>query len=166
MNLVELMDETKKLASWRGEGYGQNNNWTIKSAIAFAGTKTFLCQGTCFGETVKASHVVAIQWSIVQYFEEDALPENGDVLTLNYKGEDYHLIRPTLHTECTVRCSCADFEYRLAPWNFKHKALFGSRPKKYVKKTNRPPVNPGQYPGICKHIFQFQSLLHEKGYLA
>jgi hypothetical protein len=166
MNLVELMDNTKKLASWRGEGYGQNAQWTIKSAIPFAGTKTFLAQGQCFGESVKAIHIVAIQWSKITYFEEDALPENVDFLTLKYKDENYYLIRPTLESECTCRCSCADFEYRLAPWNFKNKALFGSPPKKYVKKTNRPPVNPGMYPGICKHIFQFQSLLHDKGYLA
>lgn len=53
-----------------------------------------------------------------------------------------------------VRCTCLDFYWRFALYNAKDKSLIGKQPEPYVKKTDRPPVNPDQVPGVCKHIIK------------
>jgi hypothetical protein len=168
MNLIDLHDGATQLASWRATGYGQNGNFTLKSAIPYAGTKSMLFQLTCHGETVQAIHVSHLMFTGLTYFTEDNLPENVDYLTLEYKGENYYLIRPDVHTEVKVLCSCSDFIFSFAMADYRNKCLFGSMPKKYKRKagSNRKPRNPNGYIGECKHIFQAQSLLHNKGYLA
>lgn len=167
MNLVELLESSKKVANWRETGYGQNTNWVLKSVIPFVGTKTILFQAECFGQTVDATHVTQIQFSGITFF--DTLPEDGEhenIKEIDYKGETYYYVKPDINTQCTVRCSCPDFVYRFAWYNFKHKALFGAMPKKYKRKTKtRPPVNPGHHPGMCKHIFQLQSYLRVHDYI-
>ena len=161
MNLIELYDNTKKLAAWRAS-YAQNQQWNLKNVIPFAGTHTLLFQATCFGETEHSEHVVNIQFSGVEYSEE----KHPDFKEIEYKEEKYWFKRPTLKSECTVRCSCSDFQFRWAWSNKKHKALFGSVPKKYKRKTTtRPPVNPDHIPGICKHVFQLQAYLKHHDYM-
>ena len=164
MNLLELYDNTKKYKAWRGTGYSQNSNWILKNIVPFKGLKTLLIQAECFGQTVDAIHVVNIQFSGIDYRDEPV--KNGDMYELEFKGQMYYFVRPTLKTECTVRCSCPDFVYRSSYACWIHKVLFGSKPKKYIKKTNRKPVNPDNIPIICKHLFQTQSLLHTEGILA
>ena len=50
-----------------------------------------------------------------------------------------------------VRCECEDFRFFWAPAVEKKKSLIGTFPP-YIKKTNRPPRNPQQVPGLCKHL--------------
>jgi hypothetical protein len=162
MNLIELYDSTKSLSMRRAD-YGQNSDWNLKAVIPFQGTKTLLFQAQCFGETVHGEHIVNIQFSGLKYVDE---PKDADVKEIEYKDEKYYVQRPTLHTNCTVRCSCPDFYFTWSYWNFKNKALFGNLPKKYVRKTTtRPERNPKHVPGICKHIFQLQSYLRVHDYL-
>lgn len=57
----------------------------------------------------------------------------------------------------SVICSCADFRFTWSWWLNRDKALVGSRPKPYTRKTPPPPIgypyrNPEELPGICKHI--------------
>lgn len=163
MNLIELYDSTKKLSMRRAD-YAQNTNWNLKNVVPFMGTKTLLFQAECFGETVNGIHVVNVQFSGLKILEE--LPENADYKKITYKDVDYYVERPTLETKCSVRCSCPDFYFTWAFYNHKNKALFGSLPKKYIRKTTtRPPRNPLKVPGICKHIFQLQSYLRVHDYL-
>lgn len=69
-----------------------------------------------------------------------------------YDGVFY--IRPIYMSRVNVKvsCSCLDFHYRFAVWDHKAKALVGNPPPPYVKKTDRPPVNPNKTPGVCKHL--------------
>lgn len=168
MNLIELYDSAKQVSVSRSN-YGQNGNWELKGVVPFVGTKTLLFQLQCFGETVEAEHVVHIQFNNIKYFNEEDLTEPPDgktVKEIEYKGESYYLIPPTLKTNCTVRCSCPDYYFTFSYWNYKTKNQFGGPPKKYVRKTKtRPPRNPNHHPGICKHIFQAQAYLHTHGYL-
>lgn len=53
-----------------------------------------------------------------------------------------------------VSCTCLDFHYRFASFNHKADALASDPPEPYVKKTDRPPVNPAKVPGLCKHIIR------------
>jgi hypothetical protein len=53
-----------------------------------------------------------------------------------------------------VKCNCMDFYYRFAQTNYQKDSLDGNPPPPYVKKTNRPDVNPSHKPGMCKHLFK------------
>ena len=143
MNLIELADSTKKLASWRVGGYGQNSNWRLTNVLPFVGTKTLLFQGDCRGETESPNtHVVNIQFSGLEY--SDTPTEKDDFKKIDYKGEDYYVRKPDLHTNCTIRCSCSDFTYRWSYADWLKRVLFGSKPKKYIRRVGakpRPPVN-------------------------
>jgi hypothetical protein len=164
MNLITLCDSTKKLASWRATGYGQNQGWVLENYVPYIGTKSLLFQAHCMGETVDATHIVNIMFHDVRYLEEDV--ENAEFKTIDYKGDTVRYQYPDLKTKCTVRCSCQDFYFR---WEYADKlagALFGRLSKKYVRKTKtRPPVNPDHLPGICKHVYGLQSYLRVEGYI-
>lgn len=70
-------------------------------------------------------------------------------------GEDININTYSLaSSDVKVRCDCLDFYWRFTNFNFKQKALQGNPNPPYVKKTNRPPVNPLSKPGICKHIYE------------
>jgi hypothetical protein len=70
-------------------------------------------------------------------------------------GTEFHAapINLAMHN-AKVRCNCMDFHYRFANYNAQDKSLVGKPPPPYVKKTNRPPVNPNQVPGLCKHLLK------------
>jgi hypothetical protein len=53
-----------------------------------------------------------------------------------------------------VSCTCLDFYWRFAAFNQRDDALASDPPKPYVKKTDRPPVNPSQVSGVCKHLIR------------
>lgn len=79
-------------------------------------------------------------------------------------GEDYHVQPLELNGHnVKVRCSCLDFHYRFANYNAQDKSLVGRPPPLYQKKTNRPPVNPAQVPGMCKHLLKLVEMLRGYG---
>jgi hypothetical protein len=79
-------------------------------------------------------------------------------------GEDYHVqpLELTGHN-VKVRCNCMDFHYRFANYNSQDKSLVGKPPPLYQRKTNRPPVNPLQVPGMCKHLLKLVEILQRYG---
>ena len=65
-----------------------------------------------------------------------------------------------------VNCTCLDFHYRFASWNFNDDSLLGKKPPLYQRKTdNRPPVNPARVPGLCKHLVKVFDKLYSSGML-
>lgn len=91
-------------------------------------------------------------------------PQN--VTVVDYNGKELHIDPESVKSSnVMVRCDCMDFYWRFANWNLKHKALLGDKPGAYVKKTNRPPVNPMQKPGVCKHLYKLVQQLRGKGLL-
>lgn len=92
-----------------------------------------------------------IQFNKVVYEDEDT-PQNTTVPTAG--GQTAHINTESLaNSDVKVRCTCLDFYWRFANFDFKQKALMGDPNPPYVRKTNRPPVNPLQKAGICKHIY-------------
>lgn len=87
----------------------------------------------------------------------------------NDKGVDRRAVFERLSedgNDVVVMCSCGDYRWRLHWWNWRDGSHFGSKPKKYVKKTDKPPVNPGAggagpLPGICKHIMKLAQVLRQ-----
>jgi hypothetical protein len=68
-------------------------------------------------------------------------------------------------TKVKVRCDCSDFRWRFAYYNAKHGALYGVAPPPYVKKSDRPPVNPRELPGMCKHLMAAFNKMRSDGYI-
>lgn len=114
--------------------------------------------------TVSNGHAYnqAIQFQRV-FFDPTDTPENATFKASD--GEDYH-IRPldlAAHN-VKVRCNCLDFHFRFANYNAEDKSLVGKPPPPYQRKTlNRPPVNPDQVPGMCKHLLKVVQTLQQYG---
>ena len=66
-----------------------------------------------------------------------------------------HAVTPAkLNTSnVSVFCDCEDYQMRFAAFNIQNNCHLGPPPARYVRKTTtRPPVNPLQVPGFCKHL--------------
>ena len=101
-------------------------------------------------------------FSDVRYDTEDA---QDNITFKATDGQDYH-IRPITLGENRIRvnCTCMDFHMRFALWNYNNGTLMGRKPKLYQRKTdNRPPVNPGQVDGMCKHLIKVCDRLRQQG---
>jgi len=107
----------------------------------------------------------AIQFNGVQFASQDS-PE---VVTFQaVDGRDAHAkpIQLSGHN-CKVRCGCLDFRFRFANYNSGDKSLVGRPPPLYRRKTTtRPPVNPMQVPGMCKHLLKLVQTLRQQGLVA
>lgn len=64
-----------------------------------------------------------------------------------------------------VRCNCPDFKWRFSFYNHLDKSLYGRKPRKYEAVTSRPPANPQQMPGMCKHVMATVRALQHAGLL-
>lgn len=106
----------------------------------------------------------ALQFNGVKFAGQDG----PDVATFTASdGEDYHVAPLQLSGHnVKVRCNCMDFHYRFANYNSQDKSLVGKPPPLYQRKTNRPPVNPMQVPGMCKHLLKLVEMLRRYGLIA
>jgi hypothetical protein len=79
-------------------------------------------------------------------------------------GQDYTIERINENSnDVRVACTCLDFYYRFAPWNYSDGSLHGNPPPPYVKTTDREPYNPDKIPGLCKHMISLASELRADG---
>ena len=61
-----------------------------------------------------------------------------------------------------VRCTCLDFYFRFANQNYQSDSLLGSPPPPYRRKTDtRPPANPMDAVGMCKHVIKLADKLKD-----
>lgn len=106
----------------------------------------------------------ALQFNGVEFDSADT-PENATFPAAD--GSEYHVkpLQLTNHN-CKVRCNCLDFHFRFAAYNSQDKSLVGRPPPLYQRKTNRPPVNPMQVPGMCKHLLKLVQELQSAGLIA
>ncbi len=104
----------------------------------------------------------ALQFVNVEFQPADS-PDNVTILATD--NQEYSLAKIQLEGNLAkVRCSCPDFRWRFANWNFGDKSLVGSPPPKYTRKTDtRPPVNPDRVPGLCKHLIKLVQTLEQSG---
>lgn len=107
-------------------------------------------------------HQQAVQFLNVAFANGDS----DSVVTIEATdGTETSLIPINLATHnIKCRCTCMDFRFRFANYNSSDKALVGRPPPPYVRKTTtRPPVNPMQVPGVCKHILKLIQVLQQQG---
>jgi hypothetical protein len=109
----------------------------------------------------------ALLFDDVEFVDDPEPGERPDPNTVTIMGSDgskYYLNKLLLNNiDVKVKCSCPDFYWRFATWNSGDESLIGKPPPPYIKKTNRPPVNPGRVPGVCKHIIKLADQLISKG---
>lgn len=69
------------------------------------------------------------------------------------------------HTQVQVRCNCNDFGFRFRYYNFLDHSLFGPKGHKYEAKGVRPPANPQEAEGVCKHLIKLTKVLQQSNLL-
>lgn len=120
----------------------------------YIGTRNLLVRGQARSGTYNnVTYKPMLFFNEIQY-EEESTNQNATFKATDNK--DYHVQPIDLSDNVVrVRCDCLDFYFRFAPWDFSNDALFGPKPKPYVRKTRHyPPVNPTRSPGICKHVMK------------
>lgn len=101
------------------------------------------------------------------FVEDVEYSEEGDTEAVKINGSDgssyYIKSFLTSETDVKVSCTCMDFHYRFAMWNFSKDSLYGEKPEPYQRKTtNRPEVNPTHSAGVCKHLIKVFGEIKQK----
>jgi hypothetical protein len=95
-----------------------------------------------------------------RYQEMQETGENAFELTSS-DGTAFY-VQKSENVDVKVRCTCEDFRWRFAPYNYSDNSLYGEPPEAYAKKTDRPSVNPNNTPGVCKHIMKLKNELERE----
>jgi hypothetical protein len=95
---------------------------------------------------------------------------NNEPGVVEFEGTDgvLHHMHPVLQVgdDVEVSCTCMDFRFRFSNQHFQNKSLDGNPPPPYIRKTkNRPPVNPDDVIGACKHLLATAVKLRQMGIL-
>jgi len=94
---------------------------------------------------------------MIENVEFQETSSNETVTIKGSDGADHFIVPIDINTtDVKVNCTCLDFGFRFAIWNYNKDSLLGQKPEPYKKKpdSNRPPANPKQSPGVCKHLFK------------
>jgi len=134
----------------------ENLNW-----IPFLGVKTLFIKGLVKNEGKKYDSIILIK---NMKFEEK---EGKNIIKIKMSdGKDYYVQKVKIdENDVSVRCNCGDFYWRGNYANSLDKSLYGRKRSKYETKTNRPPVNPGDSPIMCKHLIKMTKILKEANLL-
>lgn len=155
-----LLNGTKKFEAKHGGGRLDNAKgvkFTMISPVVYKQMRSL----RILGDT-------ANDWGTAIIFQDidfkDEKSDEYNVAITDKSGEIYY-IKP-IHASSTnvnVRCSCPDFTYTFA-WYVKEQlnALAYGKLKKYKRKTTtRPPRNPHNIAGACKHIIALTNALSQ-----
>lgn len=134
----------------------------LRKIIPYVGAHMALFQFESMGVTTEFLHQINLNFLglEVTYDQRDI---GTHLVVLDVTGRKVFIEKPDFYrTRCLVRCSCPDFYFTYGYWNYSQGALFGPRPRPYVRKSNRGPRNPGHYPGLCKHLINCGLLMQTK----
>ncbi|QPB08509.1 SWIM-type zinc finger protein [Vibrio phage Va2] len=81
------------------------------------------------------------------------------------KGYTFYCPRLTENTTVLLRCSCPDFRFTFMYPDYDKKSLQGRRIPYQRKTTTRPPRNPDDIPGVCKHLIAVFNKLTNLGFI-
>jgi len=132
---------------------------TKLSWTPFKGVKTLFVRGLAQNEGAEYSPMILFREvdynaksNIVHVYASDGLPYEFGKVVLK-------------ENNVTLRCDCPDYLWRWHHTNAVDKSNYGRDRKKYVKieGSTRPPVNPSELPGMCKHILKLVKVLSEAG---
>lgn len=130
-------------------------NW-----IPYLGMKTLFVKGFVQSEGHEYSTIILFKGVNYNNLSESVKLYASD-------GVLYKFSKLSLNeTQVSVRCNCPDFNYRFAYYNHLDESLYGRKPSKYNRKTDREPVNPKEHPGLCKHLIKMQEVLQKSNIFA
>lgn len=132
-----------------------NLRWT-----PYKGMKTLFIRGLAQNEGREYSPIILFKK--VQY--KESLDEGVVSITAN-DGKTYNFDKLSLEdTEVVLRCNCPDFRWRFRHYNKLDKSLYGRDGVPYQRVTeHRPPANPMEMPGMCKHCMKLVTALKSAG---
>jgi len=106
-------------------------------------------------------------------FDQVQFEKEETATNVTFTGSDnneYNITQaiPLAGSAVQVRCNCLDFHYRFSRLNAKNNALYGNPAPPYKRHpdSNRPPANPAQVPGMCKHLLALKEELQKMGIVA
>ncbi len=167
-SIGQLWTGAQNVARWR-RVYSNSPKSFLERVIPFVGTNSIMFNFTFHGMTEKSIHSTNLLFLGCKIVNEPP-QDPSSWIKVPYNGIDYYIRKVSLGGQgCLVRCSCTDFRHTFAYPNYSKGALFGPRPQAYVRKTpnpplGRPPRNPGNHAGICKHLANAAQLLQASGW--
>ena len=156
MTFDELLRGTQRF----GRDYrGKRLRVEVTQVIPYLGMNYVLFVMNVRSETkMSSAWVVSLAFYNLKMFRAKDKPPRMTKMTnyfvVDYKRERHYVEMPSLRrTKIRIRCSCPDFYFTFSHTVRQAKALYGGPFKRYVRKTKtRPPRNPSNFPGFCKHI--------------
>lgn len=109
-----------------------------------------------FSTTIRSSSDSKSYHAVIAFYEVDD-PEN------TVPSLSKHHVR--------VHCGCKSFYFYFSWQDMIYEALYGRHPKPYERKTHpgdknyKPPVNPANIPGVCKHLILLIRSLRDSGFV-
>ena len=137
------------------------NTVQISSAELIPEENALMVKGEARNTSEGTSYNPTIELLGVEYVDE---PSGQTATFTGTDGNEYHINPLDVNrTQVKVTCTCMDFYWRFAMWNHNDGSLLGPKPDAYVRKTDtRPPANPTQSPGICKHLMRMMDYLQQQ----
>lgn len=125
--------------------------------MPFKGLKTLFVKALAQNEGKEYNPIIVLK--NIKYLEK----QDPNHITLKANdGLTYFLETASLeHTNVLVRCNCPDYTWRFLHYNAADKSNYGRDRKKYESLGVRPPANPKELPGACKHLFKMVKALRE-----
>lgn len=105
-----------------------------------------LVKAFCGGET--NDYELNILFQGVQFTQ----PNDPESVTLG----DLVIKQLSSDLQIKVSCSCEDFKWTFAWYNSNDGSLMGNPPSPYQSTSERPPRNPSQTSGMCKHLIRLK----------
>lgn len=159
-SLSNLKNATKREF---GDGRVQRSNKVNISSVTFVPAiqdKSLLVKAKTKTIGKEDTYDTSIKFINVRYTDQ---PDVGTVQIKAADGQTYNIKRLT-HAQATakIRCTCLDFYFMFSAWNQQKNALDGAPMPPYIKKTDRPLINPNRIPGSCKHVTKLGDYLKFK----
>ncbi len=163
LTVKDVMDGTKNFRHEVKE-YPQAKFMKVVKIVPSIGVKTLAFYGESPSFTrAEAGYNQSIVFKNVEFSEEEPTVDIEDWYYLDSNNVWYK--KPGLdENDILLRCGCPDHRFRFQLALKKNNALFGNLIP-YKKKTNRPPLNPDDIPGMCKHNYNFIKALIIKKYI-
>jgi hypothetical protein len=167
LTLQELQKEAKKL---RADFEPVSRTVRLVSTAVDVDNDTLLCSGTAPSTAAGKSYDLVIQFHEVTFALEpnpltpvrlETRVRGRGPRTIIYAeqmSDDRHPVQ--------IRCECSDFRFAWMHALKLKDSLYGTEIPYVRKTTTRPPRNPQDIPGYCKHILDYLDVLKERNILS
>lgn len=152
---------------------------TLKNVVPYVGTKSVLMQVLSIGVSLPwMTYQTDLMFSDIEFTHDDTVFNDREWIEIKYQMESVYMKKIDLRRcRVKVRCSCPDFYFTFSWQDWNQGALFGSKPKRYIRKTiwnplapegqrGYPPRNPDNHAGMCKHAYNAIQLIQQNGWIS